>query len=158
MIVRPFVTHYALDDYMIQAGVTIKEWCDAHKRTASDNCPQGAASSYVDNGNNYVWGFAASTSSSGGALGTDSWEAGDPYGVEIARIDLPRGYIFGNSAPSSDTLESASVKEVHFDPEEFEPNMTPGSVPVSAMRPAGVTYSPKSIGTVDSSMLDDKNQ
>ena len=158
VIVRPFVTPYQLTDYMIQAGVTINEWCRSHRREATDNRPQGAASSYVNNGNNYVWGFAVSTSSSGGDLGTDAWEAGDPYGVEIARIDLPRGYIFGNSAPSSDTLESASVKEVHFDPEEFEPSMTPGNVPVSAMRPAGVTYSPKSIGTVDSSMLDDKNQ
>ena len=158
VMVRPFVSAYPLSDYMIQADMTIDQWCDRHKRTASDNRPQGAASSYVNNGNNYVWGFEASSSSSGGSLGTDSWEAGDPYGVEIARIDLPRGYIFGSSPPSSDTLVSASVRAVTFDPEEFDPNPKPGSVPVSAMRPSGTTYSPKTIGTVDSSMLDDRNQ
>lgn len=157
VMVQPFVTRYQLDDYMIQAGVTIREWCRDHHRQAVHNQPQSAASSYVDNGNDFVWGFAASTSSSGGSLSTDSWEAGDPYGVEIARIDLPKGYIFGKTAPSSDTLESASVKAVNFDPEEFEPKPTPGSVPVSAMRPSGSTYSPKLIGTVDASMLDDKN-
>ncbi len=157
VMVQPFVTAYQLDDYLVQTGVTIKQWCDTHKRTAGDNRPNGASSRYVNNGNNYVWGFAASTSSSGGNLSTDSWLAGDPYGVEIARIDLPKGYIFGNSAPNSDTLVSASVSAVNFDPEDFEPKPTPGSVPVSAMRPSGSTYSPKSIGTVDASMLDDKN-
>ncbi len=156
VMVQPFVTAYQLDDYLVQTGVTIKQWCDTHKRTAGDNRPNGA-SRYVNNGNNYVWGFAASTSSSGGNLSTDSWLAGDPYGVEIARIDLPKGYIFGNSAPNSDTLVSASVPAVNFDPEDFKPGPTPGRVPVSVMRPSGSTYSPKSIVTVDASMLDDKN-
>ena len=157
VMVQPFVTAYQLDDYLIQAGVTIKQWCDTHKRTAGDNRPQGASSTYVNNGNNYIWGFAASSASSGGNLSTDSWLAGDPYGVEIARIDLPKGYIFGSSAPNSDTLVSASDKAVNFDPEDFEPKPSPGRVQVSAMRPSGSTYSPKSIGTVDASMLDDKN-
>ena len=157
VMVQPFVTAYQLDDYLIQAGVTIKQWCDTHKRTAGDNRPQGASSTYVNNGNNYIWGFAASSANSGGNLSTDSWLAGDPYGVEIARIDLPKGYIFGSSAPNSDTLVSASDKAVNFDPEDFEPKPSPGRVQVSAMRPSGSTYSPKSIGTVDASMLDDKN-
>ena len=157
VMVQPFVTRYQLEDYMIQSGVTIREWCNAHHRQAADNRPQGAASSYVDNGNDYVWGFAVSSSSSGGSLSTDSWAAGDPYGVEIARIDLPKGYIFGSSAPSGDRLVSASVKEVHFNPETFEPKPS-GSVPVYAMRPSsGGAYSPKHVGDVKSNMLDDKN-
>ena len=157
VIVRPFVTHYALNDYMIQAGVTIDEWCRSHRREATDNRPQGAPSSYVNNGNNYVWGFAASTSSSGGALGTDSWEAGDPYGVEIARLDLPKGYIFGTSVPSGNKLVAASIKEVSFDPEDLTPSFS-GNVPISAMRPmAGGTVGPKLVDTVTSSMLKDTN-
>jgi len=154
--VRPFVKSHALEDYMIQSGTQINDWCRTHRRDASDNRPNGAQS-YVPNGNNYVWGFEEK-SGSGGSLAASSWGVGDPYGVEIARIDLPKGYIFGTSAPSSDRLQSASVREVHFDPEKFEPTPTPGSVPISLMRPSGATFSPKSVGTVDSGMLrDDRN-
>ena len=155
VMVKPFVSAYPLNDYMIQTGLTIDQWCSRNRRTAADNRPNGASSTYVNNGNNYVWGFAASTESgSEGQLRTDSWSAGDPYGIEIARVDLPKGYIFGNSKPESDTLESASVKAVNFDPEEFEPKPKPASVQVSAVRQGDV----KKVSTVDSSMLDDRNQ
>ena len=156
MMVKPFVKHYALNEYMIQCGTEMSSWCSRHKRTASDNRPNGASSSYVENGNNYVWGFEISPGS-GGSLTASSWEVGDPYGVEIARIDLPKGYIFGSSAPNGDKLDAASIKEVHFDPEAFEPKMN-GNVPVYAMRPSsGGTYTPKHVGDVKNSMLDDKN-
>jgi len=157
-LVQPFVTYYALDDYMIQSGMTIREWCKAHRREASDNRPQNATESYVDNGNNYVWGFAeSSVGTGGGSLSVSSWKAGDPYGIEIARLDLPKGYIFGTSAPSGKGLVAASVKEVSFDPDDATPTLS-ASVPVSAMRPAiGGAYSPKTVGTVTSSMLKDTN-
>ena len=156
VMVKPFVKHYELSEYMVQSATTMSTWCSRHRRTASDNRPQGASSSYVDNGNNYVWGFEAS-SAGGGSLSVGAWEVGDPYGVEIARIDLPKGYIFGSSAPSGDRLVSASVREVHFNPEAFEPKPS-GTVPVYAMRPSsGGAYSPKHVGDVKSSMLDDKN-
>ena len=158
VMVQPCVFHYALDDYMIQSGTTINQWCNAHKRTASDNRPQGASATYVENGNNYVWGFKASTSGSGGGLSTTSWEVGDPYGIEIARLDLPKGYIFGSSPPTGNRLVAASVKEVHFDPEDLTPSLS-ASVPVYAMRPAaGGTYRAKQVGTVTASMLKDTNQ
>ena len=157
VMVQPFVTHFALDDYMIQSGVTIRQWCSDHRREASHNRPQGASAQYVGNGNNYVWGFKASSSASGGNLNTTSWEVGDPYGVEIARIDLPKGYIFGTSAPSGNKLDPASVKEVFFDPEDLTPAPS-ASVPVSAMRPtAGGAYRPKLVGTVTATMLKDTN-
>ena len=155
VVVKPFVKYYALQEYMIQAGVQMSTWCSRHNRTGAGNRPQGARSSYVNNGNNYVWGFETS-GGGGGSLSSASWEVGDPYGVEIAQIDLPKGYIFGSSAPSGDRLTAASVKEVHFDPEQFEPRLR-GNVPVSAMRPSGRTYSPKRVGDVTSSMLDDKS-
>ena len=155
VMVQPFVTAYKLNDWLIQAGMTIEQWCDSHKRTAADNRPQGVASTYVPNGNNYVWGFAPSVSSSGGGLSTESWEAGDPYGVEIARVDLTQGYIFGTSKPdisSDNTLEPASIPAVNFDPEEFEPQPKPGSVPVSMIWQG----TEKVISTIDSSMMDDR--
>ena len=155
VMVKPFVKPYHLREYMIQSGTEMENWCSRHKRTASDNRPRNAPFSYVENGNNYVWGFENS-SSSGGSLG-GNWEVGDPYGVEIARIDLPVGYIFGSSAPSGDKLNAASIKEVHFDPAEFEPKMK-GNVPVYAMRPSsGGAYTPKHVGDVKNNMLDDKS-
>lgn len=153
-LVQPFVTHYALDDYMIQSGVSIRDWCRDHRREASDNRPQNATGSYVENGNNYVWGFAET---GGGGLSAASWKVGDPYGMEIVRLDLPKGYIFGTSAPGGNGMAAASVREVYFDPDDATPSLS-ASVPVSAMRPAvGGTYSPKVVGTITSSMLKDTN-
>ena len=154
VLVKPFVTHYELKEYMIQSGTEMNNWSVAHRRTASDNRPSGAPSSYVPTGNNYVWGFEIDASGTGGA---SSWNVGDPYGVEIARIDLPKGYIFGTSKPTGDRLVSASTKEVHFDPEEFEPRMN-GGLQVSAMRPGSSGEpTPKRVGNITSAMLDDKS-
>ena len=156
VLVQPAVTHYELKDYMIQSGTTIDQWCRNHGRTANDNHSQKSLSTTVDSGNNYVWGFKASSSGSGGGLSVDSWKVGDPYGVEIARIDLPKGYIFGTSAPNGYKLVAASVKAVYFDAEDLEPSPS-ASVPISAMRPAaGGTHVAKTVGTVTKSMLEDK--
>ena len=156
VMVKPFVKPYYLNEYMVQSRMLMNSWCQKHNREASHNKPPGAPSSYVPNGNNYVWGFEAS-SGGGGSLSVGAWEVGDPYGVEIARIDLPKGYIFGSSAPSSDKLTSASVKEVHFDPKEFKPKVS-GTVQVYAMRPSsGGAYTPKHVGDVKNNMLDDKS-
>ena len=95
--------------------------------------------------------------SASASLTTASWQAGDPYGVEIARLDLPKGYIFGTSVPSGNKLVAASIKEVSFDPEDLTPSFS-GNVPISAMRPmAGGTVGPKLVDTVTSSMLKDTN-
>ena len=86
-----------------------------------------------------------------------SWHVGDPYGVEIARFDLPRGYIFGTSAPGGNKLVAASVKEVSFDPEQLTPSMS-ASVPISAMRSnTGGGVVPKLVDTITASMLKDTN-
>ena len=154
-LVKPFVKHHELQEFMIQSDTEMSTWCSRHDRTGSGNRPQGARSSYVNNGNNYVWGFEASSSGSGGELSVSSWNVGDPYGVEIARIDLPKGYIFGSSAPSDDKLSAATIKEVFFKPEEFEPKPNPGTVPIYAMRPSGRVFTPKHVGDVKPNMLDD---
>ena len=157
VMVKPYVKSYPMREHMFASGLTIDVWSDKHNRTANKNKPDGAPSSYVENGNNYVWGFEGNSSGSAGALTTSSFEAGDPYGIEIARIDLPRGYIFGTSAPTSDKLTAATTKEVHFDPEDFKPKME-GTVTASAMRPSsGGVFKPKQVGSVTSTMIDDKN-
>ncbi|MCR4905008.1 MAG: type II secretion system GspH family protein, partial [Clostridiales bacterium] len=81
VLVQPFVTPYQLRDYMIQSGTTIDQWSNVHRRTGPDNKPVGASASYVNNGNNYVWGFKASSSGSSGGLSTSQWKVGDAYGV-----------------------------------------------------------------------------
>ena len=152
MKVKPFVTYYKSLDFMIEANTTIDQWCKNHRREAGDNRPRGASSSYVDNGNNYVWGFMESKDNTG--LKAANWRVGDPYGVEIARIDLPKGYIFGNDPPNEDVLEASSVKPVYFEPTELEPKPS-GDVPVYAMRRLGNTYTAKLVERVTESMLKD---
>ena len=132
-IVNPFVTTIKIpDDYMIQRGMKIRDWC---KEYAPDNA--------------VIWGFKAASGSIG------DWKVGDPYGIEIARIDLPRGYIFGSSPPTGNKPKAASVAAVNFDPEDSEPKMS-ASVPICAMRAAvGGTFSAKAIGTITAEMLKD---
>lgn len=154
VMVKPFVTHYELQEYMIQSDTVMSTWCNSHGRTASEN--DTGSSSYVENGNNYVWGFAASSAGgSGASLSVGSWQVGDPYGVEIARIDLPKGYIFGSSPPSDDKLKAATIKAVSFNPAEFEPRPNPGTVPIYLMRPSGSTFTPSHVGDVTFNMLSD---
>lgn len=154
VLVQPSVMHRELTEYMIQSDTEMNTWCRTHKRTAGDNRPNDAPSSYVSIGNNEVCGFEINSRGSGGSL---SWKVGDPYGVEIARIDLPKGYIFGSKEPKDDKLVSASIKEVHFDPDQDEPMMS-RTVLVSAMRQtSGGMVSAKKVGDVTSSMLDDRS-
>ena len=131
--VTPFVTKKDIvDDYMIQTGTTIRKWCDVHAP-----------------GNDVMWGLEIRS-------GLTDWKSGDPYGVEIARIDLPRGYIFGKSPPTDNKLKAASVAAVTFDPEDPDPSMS-GSVPISLMRPNKEgKFEPKQVGDpINADMLKD---
>jgi len=133
-LVRPYVSSYELhDDFMIQAGVTFEQWCVAHGHTDNDK----------------VWGFIIKG-------GKQEWSVGDAYGVEIARIDLPKGYIFGTSAPSGNGLKDASDAEVHF--EASGASAAGGvSVSVSGVRPAkNGKYRVDLVGKVTGNMLEDK--
>ena len=133
-LVQPFVKELNLDDYMIQAGVKIDDWCARHQR----------------GGNNSVYGFVAASG------GYDNWKVGDAYGMEIARVDLPKGYIFGKSAPSDGSrFYAASVAAVTFNLENRDVPMSQ-DVPVSVMRPdANGDYKPRTVATITKSMLDD---
>ena len=51
--------------------------------------------------------------------GFNSWQVGDPYGVEVASFQLPYGYIFGTSVPTDDQLQL--VETAVFVPDESNP-------------------------------------
>ena len=132
-MVRPFVSPYNLhDDYMIQADATFEQWCAAHGRT----------------GNDKVWGFMITG-------GKQDWEIGEAYGVEIARVDLPKGYIFGSSVPNGNKLEDASDAGVHF--EATGTSAAGGiSVSISSVRPAkNGKFRVDNVGKVTGNMLKD---
>ncbi len=133
-LVRPYVSSYELsDDFMIQADATFKEWCNKHGHEDNDK----------------VWGFMMEG-------GKQEWSVGDAYGVEIARIDLPRGYIFGSSTPNGEGYKDASDAEVHFEPSGV--SAAGGvSVSISGVRPAkNGKFRVDPVGKVTGSMLDDK--
>ena len=154
VLVQPCVSPYKLDDYMIQARTTIDQWCSQHGRTESMNEPANGAATYVGNGNNYLWGFKPSSSGSGGGdLKIGDWKVGDPYGVEIARFDLPKGYIYGSTAPRDNKLSAAG--EVSFSPEDATPKMSK-EVQIYAMRQGkDGRPAPKQVGSVKADMLKD---
>lgn len=133
-VVNPYVTEKDIvNDYMIQSGMGIREWCENHAP-----------------GNAIMWGLEILS-----GLSLDAWSTGDPYGVEIARIDLPRGYIFGSSPPTDSKLTPASPPAVTFDPEDSDPSMS-GSVPISLMRPDKEgQLTPNEVGTISATMLKD---
>ncbi len=134
VLVRPYVSSYELKDYMIQSNQRMNDWCSRHDRQ----------------GNNLVWGFSPRSDTGG-------WKTGEPYGIEIARIDLPKGYIFGRKKPSSSKkLEAASDAATSFDPEDVEPKPS-SSVTVSIMRPSGDSFTEKPVDTVTEKMLRDKD-
>ncbi len=56
----------------------------------------------------FAWGLQVK----GGATG---WKVGDPYGFEIANLQLPHGYIFGSSKPTDE--KARNVLTMYFAPE-----------------------------------------
>lgn len=146
-VVKPSVVAYQLEDHMIQAGTTIDQWCKRHDRTEKDNGEES-------NGNDFVWGLQPVS----GGLGANAWHVGDAYGVEIVKIDLPRGYIFGKKVPSGKDVAVVSVAS--FDPDDCDdklrPNLKGDEVQISALQMKSATASEAvKVGTVDSKMLRD---
>ena len=77
--------------------------------------------------------------------GSASWKVGDAYGLEIGELQLPYGFIFGDTVPSrSDQIEL--VETFLFDPEEDNDE----SVEVSSTKPnaSGLPVKFKSAGRV----------
>lgn len=85
------------------------------------------------------WGFKVHARNSGPAA--SAWSMGDAYGMEIASVQLPHGYIFGGSKPpnsSYDPVAASGMECLVFTP-DVDPAATfsPG-VEIYAMRPSGL--------------------
>lgn len=139
-IVRPSVKpHQLTDDYLVLAGRNMTEWCKDHNLGSNDR----------------VWGFQIM----GGGLGAGEWNAGDAYGVEIVRIDLPKGYIFGTKVPK-DSKSMELVAVAHFVPDDLDsklrPNLKGDEVQISLVQTALSGSSRLTeVGKVSSKMLRD---
>ena len=74
------------------------------------------AQSLVADSLRYAWAFLVKGGTGGNADGR--WRTGDSYGTEIASIQLPHGYVFGNGAglPTKPGDKSGVGKPQFFDP------------------------------------------
>lgn len=136
-----YVTAEKVNDLLLTTGRRLDEWVSDHKKTVGDN--QKVTLSDMQYANNYVWGreFKA-----GNSIG---WKVGDAYGTEIASLELPDGFYFGSSKPSSTGLKPASPAAVIFRPSDTR---TDGSIQLDQSIP--ICRGEKTrIGIVKDSML-----
>lgn len=94
-IVYPHVKSVDLgNEYMIASGRQVHEFC----------------SEFNKNGSNLRWGHQIKSQNG------VRWSNGDPYGMEIGSIDLPKGYVYGSKAANSAKIES--VRALTFRPSD----------------------------------------
>lgn len=91
------------DEFMIAYDRKVREFCNDYKKWGSDN-KKFSGTATDENGNNVRWGRRVA----GGAPKLQ-WKVGDAYGVEIASLKLPNGFIYGNTAPNSTKIASAGA-------------------------------------------------
>ena len=147
-LVYPWVSpvHANLDEeWMAASGAKVNWWTSNFRKNATQN--QAFSGTAYANGNNMRWGFKIKEQLSA------QWKVGDAYGVEIASLQLPKEYIFGDKAPSSTRIDP--VRSLAFNPADitsltrydFPLNNT---VKISAYR-GGLAE----VGTIDASDLKD---
>ena len=93
-------------------------------------------------------------------LSGSQWRVGDPYGTEIATLNLPKGYLFGSGSQPSTIGDVKGVgKPQFFDPDALDAETVQGSkfdfdtIVLSAIRPGDDT--PKRFDSVSKSDLND---
>ncbi len=142
------------DEWLAAAGIQLGQWCDNYKKMGVFNRDFPVEKAAPEVGNNQRWGFGFHSKNDG--LGSSGWNVGDAYGMEIASLQLPKGYIFGNNAPKSTRIESERSMTLYFNPSkvsnenkyEFDIN---SSIKISAYRPKGLVQ----VDTIDKSDLKD---
>lgn len=97
------------DEPMIAAGLKVQDFCRVFKKRPAEN--RAFSGTDYDNGNNYRWGRRIKS-------GRVNWKIGDAYGVEIATLDLPKGYIFGDSGDAPGSMKNEGVKSLSFSPDD----------------------------------------
>lgn len=94
------------NEYMIAYGGQVQDFCRDYKKQPKDN-KKFSGTSY-NNGNSQRWGRKVRTANG------ITWNAGDAYGIEIGKLDLPMGYIYGRQQPNSTQIDAAGA--LTFDP------------------------------------------
>lgn len=104
--------------------------------------------------NTSIWAFVKES-----GQGSAQWHVGDPYGTEIASLQLPHGYVF-EGATVSQPGDTKGVKAFFFYPDELSNINAVGSdfnfsgLSVVAHRPGGMT---KKVATINKNDLRDDN-
>ncbi len=104
---------------------------------------------------NKVWGFTRLNGN-----GAAQWRVGDPYGAEIATLQLPHGYVFGNNIPRNMGETKAVGTPYFFFPEQLGELDYRGSgfnfnsLDIRAYRPG--KDSPEAVDTIRKSDLNDE--
>ena len=88
-------------EYMLAYGGQVQNFCQDYKKRPQDN--RKFSDTSYPNGNNQRWGHRI-TQKNG-----ITWKVGDPYGVEIGSLNLPKGYIYGKQQASSTKISGAGV-------------------------------------------------
>lgn len=106
-----------------------------------------------------AWAFREAPGNDG--LDGTQWRVGDPYGTEIATLQLPHGYVFGSGKdlPTEIGRSEGVGKPQFFDPDTLDATTVKGSkfpfdtIAISAFRPG--SDAPKKFDSVSKNDLDD---
>lgn len=148
-------------DVLLAAGTRTDTWCDMFKKDKSSLRNRKDISLDYDNANDYRWGIVCPNSQNG-YLTAGDWKAGDAYGVEAGSFDLPKGFIFGSSAPSQDgKIHKGSPAAIVFLPSQAtsagQSDMNFTTVPIYAVGMGGKGDTPVKIGEVRKTDCEDQN-
>ena len=97
------------NEYMIAYGGQVQHFCDDYKKRGSDN--KKFSGTAYNNGNNQRWGHRIKERNG------ITWKVGDAYGMEIGKLDLPKGYLYGTKAANSTKIDSAGA--LTFNPSDL---------------------------------------
>jgi len=97
------------NEYMIAYGGQVQHFCDDYKKRGSDN--KKFSGTAYSNGNNQRWGHRIKERNG------ITWKVGDAYGMEIGKLDLPKGYLYGTRAANSTKIDSAGA--LTFNPSDL---------------------------------------
>lgn len=142
------------NEYMIAADLQVKDFCRIFQKEGVQN--KKFSNATYENGNGSRFGRRIAQGNTG--LTASKWQIGDAYGVEIASLDLPRGYIFGSQEPGSMKIDS--LESLAFSPDDAD-NLARNEYVLKLQQ--GVTISAwrserfKKIGTLNKNDLEDEN-
>lgn len=147
-----------VEDQVVQARLTL----DRNDLLNANRDPSFNGGTYDDNdvmkAIESAWAFREAPGNNW--LSGSQWRVGDPYGTEVATLNLPNGYVFGTGSIPATIGDIKSVgKPQFFDPDTLDAEIVQGSrfdfdtIALSAIRPGNNT--PKRFDSVSKKDLDD---